>query len=106
MSLKRKLLTLLCIFTVILTFYISPFCVYASQQVYVAGIPAGFTIKTDGVEVIGLSEIITEEGKFSPSKASDIRIGDIITKIGNEEIFDGVAWRAVIFIGNLLLWWV
>ena len=82
MSLKRKLLTLLCIFTVVLTFYISPFCAYASQHVYVAGIPAGFTVKTNGAEVIGLSEIVTKDGIISPAKSADIKIGDIITEIG------------------------
>ncbi|MBR2385416.1 MAG: SpoIVB peptidase [Clostridia bacterium] len=88
MNSKRKLLVLICVFTLIFTFYISPNIVFASQSLYVAGIPAGFTIKTSGIEVIGLSEIVTDEGKFSPSKDIDIRIGDIITKIGNEEIFD------------------
>lgn len=88
MSFKRKLLVLFCIFTAILTFYISPMFAFASQSVYVAGIPAGFVVRTNGAEVIGLSEIITEDGKFSPAKEIDIRIGDIITKIGNSEILN------------------
>lgn len=86
MSLKRKLLILICIFSVLLTLYIMPFHAFASTSVYVAGIPAGFTVKTNGAEVVGLSQIITEDGNFSPAKSSDIRIGDLITRIGNEEI--------------------
>lgn len=88
MSFKRKLLVLICIFTAILTFYISPTTALASASVYVAGIPAGFVVRASGAEVIGLSEIITENGKFSPAKDIDIKIGDIITKIGNCEILN------------------
>ena len=86
MIFKRRLLTLICAITFIFTLYTPQRVAMASQSLYVAGIPAGFTIKTCGAEVIGLSEIISFEGNFSPSKEVDISIGDIITKIGNEEI--------------------
>lgn len=55
---------------------------------YLGGIPAGFTIKTKGATVIGLSDIITEKGIFSPAKNADIRVGDVITAI-NDTPVDG-----------------
>lgn len=86
MRLKRYLLTFACVLMITCSFFVTPISVNASKSLYVAGIPAGFTIKTNGAEVIGLSEITCNEGKFSPAKSVDIRIGDIITTIGNNEI--------------------
>ncbi len=86
MGFKRKLLILFCLFFVFSAVCITPYKALGGQSLYIAGIPAGFTVKTSGAEVIGLSETVTTEGKFSPSKDADIRIGDLITKIGNVEI--------------------
>lgn len=86
MSLKRKFLTFFIVSFLILALYITPYGAFAQTAVYVAGIPAGFTIKTNGAEVVGLSEIVCEDGIYAPAKDSDIRIGDIISKIGNVEI--------------------
>lgn len=52
------------------------------QTVYVGGMSAGFTLKTNGAQVIGLSEVITANGSFSPASQAGIRVGDIIRKIG------------------------
>ncbi len=55
-------------------------------ELYVGGIPAGFTLQAKGAFIIGLSDIITDEYVESPSKNADIRVGDVITKIGGKEI--------------------
>ena len=52
------------------------------NMVYVGGIAAGFTLKTRGVQVIGLCEVMTENGVFSPALNSGVRMGDRIEKIG------------------------
>ncbi len=50
--------------------------------VYVGGMSAGFTLKTGGAQVIGLSEITTEGGVCSPAHESGIRVGDLIQRVG------------------------
>ncbi len=57
-----------------------------SRFLYLGGIPAGFTIKTKGVTVIGLSDIVTKDGIFSPAKNADIKVGDVILSINDKPI--------------------
>lgn len=51
-------------------------------SVYVGGMSAGFTLKTGGVQVIGLSEVITEKGNRSPALEAGLKAGDLIQKAG------------------------
>ena len=56
-------------------------------EVYPGGLNVGIKISTNGVLVVGHSNIDSFEGKIeSPAKASGIELGDIITKINGEEI--------------------
>ena len=49
--------------------------------VYVGGMSAGFTLKTDGAQIIGLCEVITENGASSPALQAGLKTGDRIIKI-------------------------
>ena len=51
------------------------------KVVYVGGMSAGFTLKTGGTQIIGLSEILTENGAYSPAQKAGVRVGDIIYKV-------------------------
>ena len=62
------------------------FAVANDNYVYLGGIPAGFELNIKGVKVIGLCDVVSKEGVFSPSKDSGIEIGDILLKIGNNTI--------------------
>ena len=53
------------------------------KTVYVGGMSAGFTLKTGGSQIIGLSEILTENGAFSPAAKAGLRVGDIIYKVND-----------------------
>lgn len=50
------------------------------------GTPFGVKILTDGVIVVGLNEISTENGSRNPAKEAGIRTGDIIIKINNTPV--------------------
>ena len=90
MLIKRKFLSLFLALTLVFTIYITTGVTANADTVklYAGGIPSGFTLKTNGATVIGLSDIITENGVLSPAKNAEIKIGDIITKIGNLKITD------------------
>ena len=57
-----------------------------APSVYVGGLSAGFTLKTGGVQIIGLSEVATEGGGRSPAAEAGLKSGDIIQKAGGVAI--------------------
>ena len=56
------------------------------KKVYVGGMSAGFTLKTGGAQVIGISEVLSENGSYSPAGKAGIRTGDIINKVENIKV--------------------
>ncbi len=56
------------------------------KNVYVGGMSAGFTLKAGGAQVIGMCEVITEKGVYSPAIDAGIKAGDKIAKINNIQI--------------------
>jgi stage IV sporulation protein B len=54
----------------------------AEHEVYIGGMSAGFTLKTGGLQIVGLSEVTAENGVKSPSIEAKLRTGDVIQKIG------------------------
>ncbi|MBO5411953.1 MAG: SpoIVB peptidase [Clostridia bacterium] len=57
--------------------------------VYVGGMPAGFTLKTESAQIIGVCEVVTENGASSPAKDAGLKAGDRIVKI------DGIRVRSI-----------
>lgn len=56
--------------------------VYACEKyVYLGGFTSGFDIDIEGVTVVGIADVITEEKRISPAKESGIKIGDVILKM-------------------------
>lgn len=49
--------------------------------VYIGGMAAGFTLKAGGVQIVGLCEVMTENGVRSPSTTAGLRAGDHIVKV-------------------------
>ncbi len=52
------------------------------RLVYIGGMSAGFTLKTGGAQIIGISEVLTEQGNCSPALKAGLRTGDILYKAG------------------------
>lgn len=70
-------------------------CVYSFSPIfasadedylYLGGFPAGFVLNTTNVEVIGICDVVTDDGVRSPAREAGIRAGDIIDKINGEEV--------------------
>lgn len=75
------------ILVIIFCFSFNVFSVgFADENIYLGGMPAGFTLNTKGVEVVGICDVITEKGLVSPLKNSGINEGDVILSINGHEI--------------------
>ena len=57
-----------------------------ARTVIPMGQPVGIKLFSDGVLVVGFSEILTEDGQAVPAKECGLREGDIITHINSEEV--------------------
>lgn len=57
-----------------------------SRTVIPLGRAVGIKLFSDGVVVVGLSEIATADGAQAPARACGLREGDIITHINSEEV--------------------
>lgn len=60
---------------------------YANEEtVYIGGMPAGFTLTTGGTQVIGVCEVVSEKGVFSPALDAGIQAGDKIVKVNHIQV--------------------
>ena len=83
----RRKISLLCVLILMLVCSVSSYSAYAdNDSIYLGGIPAGFTLSTRGAHVVSICDVITKDGLKSPAKDAGIQSGDIILKIGGNEI--------------------
>lgn len=64
--------------------------VYAKQVYYIGGQTAGFILNEDGVDVLAVTDVLTEKGISSPAKEADIRLGDILLTLNDNKIKSGL----------------
>ncbi len=85
---KNRLFTLLITLVLLISaFFTSGITAYADGvKVYLGGMPAGFSMSTRGANVLGLCDVITDDGIKSPSRDSNLQIGDIILSIDGIEV--------------------
>ena len=79
---------ILAIAVLICSFIFAPVGAYADNGdgLYLGGFPAGFVLSTTKVEVVGLCDVLTENGMYSPAREAGIKAGDIIDKINGEKV--------------------
>lgn len=85
--LKNKILYVLISLLAVCLFFITPANVYAqNSKVYVGGMPAGFTLGIGGAQIVGICEVLTENGVVSPAKDAELETGDLIVSLGGIKI--------------------
>lgn len=89
MMLKKNkfLLVIISMITFINILSIRTFNVFADiDKIYLGGYPAGFSLQTNGVLVVSLCDVLTENGIKSPAKEADIEINDRIISINDHQV--------------------
>ena len=56
------------------------------REVYVGGMPAGFTMGLGGAQIVGVCEVLTEDGTACPARQADLVVGDMILSYGGIKI--------------------
>lgn len=56
------------------------------QSVYLGGYPLGFTLECDGVLIVAIGDVETENGTVRPSKNKNIKEGDVLYSINGNVI--------------------
>ena len=85
----KKLLKALLVFLMVALCAMVALPVTASadgNSLYLGGFPAGFVLNTTTVEVIGICDVMTEDGMQSPARDCGIKTGDVIDKINGREV--------------------
>lgn len=94
---KKALIVFACICAFTLFYTCSALGVAAQpSEVYIGGMPAGFTLGLEGAQVIGVCEILTRDGAACPARDAQLSVGDMIVE------FNGVLIRSAEDIGAAL----
>lgn len=56
------------------------------NEVYLGGFPLGFDLAGEGAHVVGLAEVVAENGVFLPAKEAGIKSGDVILSLDGKKI--------------------
>lgn len=68
---------------------------YSSLKLYPGGVPFGVKFLTEGVIIIGFSDVKTSGGKLCPATAAGLRQNDVIISIDGEAVTDAATLSAL-----------
>lgn len=76
----------MCVVAVAVALGVMPVYAQPDDSIYLGGFPAGFVLNTQNVEVIGMCDILTENGTCCPARDGGIKGGDVIKSINGIKI--------------------
>ena len=68
---------------------------YSSLKLYPGGVPFGVKFLTEGVIIIGFSDVKTDSGKLCPATQAGLKQNDVILKINGETVTDASTLSAL-----------
>ncbi len=68
--------------------------------VYVGGMSAGFTLQSGNVQIMGICEVISENGIYSPAAKAGFRTGDRIIKVNGVQVETVSQLNKLVNVGN------
>ncbi len=75
---------------IVVAFFISNLTINVAfakdTSVYLGGFVCGFSLKTQGVTVVAITDVLTENGKSSPSKDAKLEVNDVIVSLNGLKI--------------------
>ena len=89
MQVKNIKIRLFAVLLTVLTIFFSNNLTFAfakEDKIYLGGFPLGFDLSSEGVLVVGLSEVICENGVTLPAKDAGIKCGDYILSLNGIKI--------------------
>ena len=105
-KLKNKFLLVLAAVILALAYLSASIGVSAQvAEVYVGGMPAGFTLGLGGAQIVGVCEVLTDEGAVCPARDAGMSVGDIICTLNGvriesaadiDKVLDGSSGKAKI----------
>lgn len=84
--LTKSLFAAICLLLIAFTFTTTPAYAATSHELYLGGFPAGFILNTQTVEVVGICDIMSEDGIANPARECGITTGDIIEKVNDMDV--------------------
>jgi len=57
-----------------------------ADEVYVGGFPFGIKLFTEGLWVVGISDVNSDKGKIRPAEIAGIKAGDVITAVNGSKV--------------------
>ncbi len=94
-KLKNRIILLIAVAFIALAYWGAIPC-SAATEVYIGGMPAGFTLGMGGAQVVGICEVLTENGAACPAREAGLEVGDVIIA------FNGIKISSAEDIGSAL----
>lgn len=86
-KIKFRIIAFVALLLLVSVFHTGTGVAYASETVYLGGFVTGFDVKTEGAYVLGVSDVVTENGTRAPSKDAGVAVGDVLLSIGEKKIY-------------------
>lgn len=94
--LTKSLFAAICLLLIAFTFSTTTGYAAVGQDLYLGGFPAGFILNTQTVEVVGICDVMSEDGIANPARECGISTGDIIEKVNDIEVTSAEQLNALV----------
>ncbi len=84
--LKKLFCLILCAFALFCSVGYNQIVFADEEKIYLGGQAVGFSISTEGAYIVGICDVITENGLRSPAKDAGLQSGDVLLSINDRKV--------------------